>query len=71
MGGIIMRNMAKTDISRPTSAFHPGEILLAEFLQPGKIMQAAFAGKLGWTLMMPGGEYGSQKGRGTEPPVHE
>ena len=29
--------------------FHPGEILLEEFLQPAKITQAAFAEKIGWT----------------------
>jgi plasmid maintenance system antidote protein VapI len=29
--------------------FHPGEILLEEFLKPAKITQAAFAEKIGWT----------------------
>jgi addiction module HigA family antidote len=29
--------------------FHPGEILLEEFLEPAKITQAAFAEKIGWT----------------------
>lgn len=29
--------------------FHPGEILLEEFLQPSDITQTAFASKLGWT----------------------
>ncbi len=29
--------------------FHPGEILLEEFLQPAQITQAAFAEKIGWT----------------------
>ena len=29
--------------------FHPGEILLEEFIEPAKITQAAFAEKIGWT----------------------
>lgn len=29
--------------------FHPGEMLLEEFLQPMGITQATFAEKLGWT----------------------
>jgi addiction module HigA family antidote len=29
--------------------FHPGEILLEEFLQPAGMTQTAFAKKLGWT----------------------
>ena len=29
--------------------FHPGEILLVEFLVPAKITQAAFAEKIGWS----------------------
>jgi addiction module HigA family antidote len=33
----------------PKNPFHPGEILLEEFLQPAGISQAAFADKLGWT----------------------
>ncbi len=28
--------------------FHPGEILLEEFLKPADLTQAAFAKKLGW-----------------------
>ena len=34
---------------QPKNPFHPGEILLEEFLEPGGITQAAFAEKLGWT----------------------
>ncbi len=34
------------DIKNP---FHPGEVLLEEFLIPGKLTQMAFAKKLGWT----------------------
>lgn len=34
------------DIKNP---FHPGEILLEEFLIPGNITQSALAKKLGWT----------------------
>jgi len=35
--------------SHPKNPFHPGEILLEEFLVPGGITQAAFAKKVGWT----------------------
>lgn len=34
---------------QPKNPFHPGEILLEEFLQPQSITQAAFAKELGWT----------------------
>ena len=34
---------------QPTNPFHPGEILLEEFLEPAGISQATFAEKLGWT----------------------
>ena len=33
----------------PTNPFHPGEILLEEFLQPMNLTQTAFAAKIGWT----------------------
>lgn len=33
----------------PKNPFHPGEMLLEEFLMPGGITQAAFAERLGWT----------------------
>jgi len=33
----------------PQNPFHPGEMLLEEFLVPGKMTQAALAQKLGWT----------------------
>jgi addiction module HigA family antidote len=33
----------------PKNPFHPGEMLLEEFLVPGKMTQAALAQKLGWT----------------------
>lgn len=33
----------------PKSPFHPGKILLEEFLKPGNMTQAALAHKLGWT----------------------
>lgn len=33
----------------PKNPFHPGEILLEEFLKPGDITQTAFAKRLGWT----------------------
>jgi addiction module HigA family antidote len=34
---------------QPTNPFHPGEILLEEFLAPAGTTQAAFAQRLGWT----------------------
>lgn len=33
----------------PKNPFHPGEMLLEEFLRPMGVTQAAFAKKLGWT----------------------
>ncbi len=36
-------------MKQPKNPFHPGEILLEEFLQPAGITQTEFAGKLGWT----------------------
>ena len=34
---------------QPKNPFHPGEILLEEFLQPMEMSQAEFARKIGWT----------------------
>ena len=34
---------------QPKNPFHPGEILLEEFLAPAGITQSAFAEKIGWT----------------------
>ncbi len=34
---------------QPKNPFHPGEILLDEFLRPAGITQSEFAYKLGWT----------------------
>ena len=34
---------------QPKNPFHPGEILLEEFLGPKGVTQAAFAEKIGWT----------------------
>lgn len=34
---------------QPNNPFHPGEILIEEFLQPTGMTQAAFARQLGWT----------------------
>jgi antitoxin HigA-1 len=34
---------------QPVNPFHPGEMLLEEFLEPNGISQATFAEKLGWT----------------------
>jgi addiction module HigA family antidote len=36
-------------IKQPVNPFHPGEMLLEEFLQPAGISQATFAEKVGWT----------------------
>lgn len=36
-------------VRQPEHPFHPGEILLEEFLEPGGMTQAAFAEKIGWT----------------------
>ncbi len=33
----------------PKNPFHPGEILLEEFLEPAGMSQTALAKKLGWT----------------------
>lgn len=34
---------------QPKNPFHPGEILLEEFLVPAGITQSAFSEKVGWT----------------------
>jgi antitoxin HigA-1 len=34
---------------QPGNPFHPGEILLEEFLAPKGVTQVAFAEKIGWT----------------------
>ena len=34
---------------QPKNPFHPGEILLEEFLEPKGTTQAAFAEQIGWT----------------------
>ena len=34
---------------QPENPFHPGEMLLEEFLAPMGMSQAAFANKIGWT----------------------
>jgi antitoxin HigA-1 len=36
-------------MKQPKNPFHPGEILLEEFLTPAGITQTAFAKKIGWT----------------------
>ena len=36
-------------MKQPKTPIHPGEILLEEFLEPARITQTEFAGKLGWT----------------------
>ena len=34
---------------QPNNPFHPGEMLMEEFLEPMGITQTAFAQRLGWT----------------------
>ncbi len=34
---------------QPKNSFHPGEMLLEEFLEPINMSQAAFAQKIGWS----------------------
>ena len=41
-----MRRNKAVEFKNP---FHPGEVLLEEFLKPGGITQTEFAKKLGWT----------------------
>jgi addiction module HigA family antidote len=36
-------------MKQPKNPFHPGEILLEEFLKPAEITQMVFAKKVGWT----------------------
>ena len=36
-------------MKQPVNPFHPGEILLEEFLLPANLTQTAFAEQLGWT----------------------
>jgi addiction module HigA family antidote len=43
-----MKNSEVT-MKQPRNPFHPGEILLEEFLEPSRTTQAAFAEKVGWT----------------------
>lgn len=35
--------------NQPTNPFHPGEMLLEEFLEPMGMSQAEFANRIGWT----------------------
>lgn len=35
---------------RPSKPIHPGQMLLQEFLIPGKTSQRAFAKRIGWTI---------------------
>lgn len=41
--------MPERDSKQPRNPFHPGEILLEEFLDPAGISQAEFARRIGWT----------------------
>lgn len=42
-------NAKRAHMRQPKNPFHPGEILLEEFLVPAGITQTDFAKKLGWT----------------------
>jgi addiction module HigA family antidote len=41
--------MARKVANQPVNPFHPGEVLLEEFLAPGNLTQTEFAARLGWT----------------------
>jgi hypothetical protein len=41
--------MAKEVSHQPVIPFHPGEVLLEEFLLPRNVTQTEFAERLGWT----------------------
>lgn len=36
-------------MKQPKNPFHPGEMLLEEFLEPAGVNQSQFAQKIGWT----------------------
>lgn len=44
-----MKYKSPTTIDSPPDPFHPGEILLEEFLRPARVSQAKFASQIGWT----------------------
>jgi plasmid maintenance system antidote protein VapI len=41
--------MVKKTSHQLVNPFHPGEVLLEEFLLPGNVTQTEFAERLGWT----------------------
>lgn len=41
--------MATKMPSQPANPFHPGEVLLEEFLAPARVTQTEFAKRVGWT----------------------
>lgn len=41
--------MARKTLDQPANPFHPGEVLLEEFLEPVGLTQTEFAKRLGWT----------------------
>jgi addiction module HigA family antidote len=41
--------MARKSFPQPANPFHPGEMLLEEFLRPAGKSQAAFAREIGWS----------------------
>src|SRR5436190_2290651 len=42
-------SLMEAAMREPNNPFHPGEMLLEEFLRPMGITQVSFAEKLGWT----------------------
>ena len=49
MSGSLTTTESRQMARQPQNPFHPGEILLEEFLQPSGITQTAMARQLGWT----------------------
>lgn len=47
---------------QPRNPFHPGEVLLEEFLRPTGLTQMEFAKKLGWTPVRLNGLIKGQRG---------
>ena len=46
---ITIERKVRTMVREPNNPFHPGEMLIEEFLEPMGMSQMAFAKKIGWT----------------------
>ncbi len=46
---ITIERKVRTMVREPNNPFHPGEMLIEEFLEPMGMSQMAFAKKNGWT----------------------